>query len=311
MAFLDNSGDIILDAVLTDHGRKQLAKGDGSFEITMFALADDEVDYGLYNKNHASGSAYFDLEILQIPVLEAFTDNAASCKNKLLSFDNLELLFLPVLKLNQSSLNNQMHTSGSFYVAVDSYTEDSDNTGTNDGIAFDTDGTQRRGILLGENIPGENLIRVDQGLDTTEISARQSLGGLTETEYTVQMDDRLGSLISSQGNMIVEDYVDDDNQAFYTISVGDEIVSYISDTSNSASQAISGPRGTMVSFGIKASNDLNTSTFLFETLGSTQNMLDQADAAQSVYYIDSLVRITGVKTGYSLDIPVRFVKYKS
>lgn len=311
MAFLDNSGDIILDAVLTDHGRKQLAKGDGSFEITMFALADDEIDYGLYNKNHASGSAYFDLEILQTPVLEAFTDNAASCKNKLLSFDNLELLFLPVLKLNQSSLSNQMHASGSFYVAVDSYTEDSDNTGTNDGIAFDASGTQRRGILLGENIPGENLIRVDQGLDTTEISARQSLGGLTETEYTVQMDDRLGHLISPQGNVVVEDYVDDDDQAFYTVSVGDEIVSYISDTSNSASQAISGPRGTMVHFGIKSSNDLNTSTFLFETLGSTQNMLDQAGGQQSVYYIDSLVRITGVKTGYSLDIPVRFVKYKS
>ena len=43
MAFLDNSGDIILDAVLTDHGRKLLAQGDGSFEITQFALADDEI----------------------------------------------------------------------------------------------------------------------------------------------------------------------------------------------------------------------------------------------------------------------------
>jgi hypothetical protein len=266
----------------------------------------------LYDKNHASGSAYFDLEILQTPVLEAFTDNAASCKNKLLSFDNLELLFLPVLKLNQSSLNNQMHTSGSFYVAVDSYTEDSDNTGTKDGVAFDSAGTQRRGVLLGENIPGENLVRIDQGLDTAEISARQSLGGLTETEYTIQMDDRLGSIVSSQGNVVVEDYVDDDDQAFYTVSVGDEIVSYINDTSNSASQAISGPRGTMLSFGIKASNDLNTSSFLFETLGATQSMLDQDDASDTtVYYIDSLVRVTGIKTGYSIDIPVRYVKFKS
>ena len=57
MAFLDNSGDIILDAVLTDHGRKLLAQGDGSFEITQFALADDEIDYSLYVNNHASGSA--------------------------------------------------------------------------------------------------------------------------------------------------------------------------------------------------------------------------------------------------------------
>ena len=42
MAFLDNSGDIILDAVLTDHGRMVLAKGDGSFQITKFALGDEE-----------------------------------------------------------------------------------------------------------------------------------------------------------------------------------------------------------------------------------------------------------------------------
>ena len=36
MAFLDNSGDIILDAVLTDAGRARLAKGDGTFNVTKF-----------------------------------------------------------------------------------------------------------------------------------------------------------------------------------------------------------------------------------------------------------------------------------
>jgi hypothetical protein len=56
MAFLDNSGDIILDAVLTDEGRKRLAKGDGTFRIVKFALSDDEIDYSTYNTTHASGS---------------------------------------------------------------------------------------------------------------------------------------------------------------------------------------------------------------------------------------------------------------
>ena len=50
MGFLDNSGDIILDAVLTDTGRFRLAKGDGSFRITKFALGDDEIDYTKYTK---------------------------------------------------------------------------------------------------------------------------------------------------------------------------------------------------------------------------------------------------------------------
>ena len=71
MGFLDNSGDIILDAVLTEAGRRRMAQG--SFRIVKFALGDDEIDYSLYNKNHPSGSAYYDLEILQTPIFEAFT----------------------------------------------------------------------------------------------------------------------------------------------------------------------------------------------------------------------------------------------
>ena len=46
MGFQDNSGDIILDVVLTDEGRKRLAKADGSFEIVKFACGDDEINYG-------------------------------------------------------------------------------------------------------------------------------------------------------------------------------------------------------------------------------------------------------------------------
>ena len=85
MAFLDNSGDIILDAVLTDTGRMRLARGDGSFRIAKFALGDDEVDYTLYNKEDARGSAFYDLEIMQAPILEAFTNNTSLMKSKLLT----------------------------------------------------------------------------------------------------------------------------------------------------------------------------------------------------------------------------------
>ena len=92
MAFLDNSGDIILDAVLTDTGRFRLARG--NFKISSFALGDDEIDYSLYNKDHASGSAYYDLEILQTPVLEAFTNNTSSLKSRLISVPRNNLLYL-------------------------------------------------------------------------------------------------------------------------------------------------------------------------------------------------------------------------
>ena len=92
MAFLDNSGDIILDATLTELGRQRMANG--TFTISKFAFGDDEINYELYNKNHPSGSAYYDLEILQTPVLEAFTNNASSMKTKLASYQDLNLLYL-------------------------------------------------------------------------------------------------------------------------------------------------------------------------------------------------------------------------
>ena len=90
MAFLDNSGDILLDCVLTTEGRKRMAEG--TFRVVKFAVADDEVDYGLYDKDHASGSAYFDLNILKMPVEIAHTDGAISLKNKISSNANQNLL---------------------------------------------------------------------------------------------------------------------------------------------------------------------------------------------------------------------------
>ena len=69
MAYRDDCGEIILDAVLTDAGRKRMAQG--RFKITKFALGDDEIDYSLYNRNHPSGSAYYDLEVLKNRILES------------------------------------------------------------------------------------------------------------------------------------------------------------------------------------------------------------------------------------------------
>ena len=82
MAFLDNSGDIILDAVLTEVGRKRLAEatrnGGNGAKVTAFSVGDDEINYSQYDLNNPSGSNYADLEILQTPILEAFTQANAN-----------------------------------------------------------------------------------------------------------------------------------------------------------------------------------------------------------------------------------------
>ena len=51
MGYLDNS-TITVDAILTKKGRELLARGRNEFQISQFALADDEVDYDLYNSEH-------------------------------------------------------------------------------------------------------------------------------------------------------------------------------------------------------------------------------------------------------------------
>ena len=82
MGYLNN-GVVTVDAILTKKGRELLARGDGSFKITQFALSDDEIDYTLYNPSHPSGSQYYGQAIENMPLLEAFPDETKSLKYKL------------------------------------------------------------------------------------------------------------------------------------------------------------------------------------------------------------------------------------
>jgi hypothetical protein len=82
MGYLNNTV-VTIDAILTTKGRELLARNDGSFRITQFALADDEIDYTLYNPNHPSGSAYYGQAIEGLPLLEAFPEETQIMKYKL------------------------------------------------------------------------------------------------------------------------------------------------------------------------------------------------------------------------------------
>lgn len=82
MGYLNNSS-IVIDAILTKAGRAALAKGDGTFQISSFALSDDEIDYTLYNPNHPSGSAFYGEAIENMPILQAFPDDTEIMKYKL------------------------------------------------------------------------------------------------------------------------------------------------------------------------------------------------------------------------------------
>ena len=103
MGYLNNSV-ITVDAILTTKGRELLAKNDGSFRITQFALADDEIDYTLYNPTHPSGSAYYGEAIDGMPLLEAFPEQNQIMKYKLATLPR-GTSRMPILDLGQGNVS--------------------------------------------------------------------------------------------------------------------------------------------------------------------------------------------------------------
>jgi len=295
MAFLDNSGDIILDAVLTDTGRMRLAKGDGSFKIAKFALGDDEINYELYNKNHASGSAYYDIEIVQTPVLEAFTNNTSMLKSKLMTVSRTNLLYLPQIVNNTTVGLASNSTNNILTVLVDQTTvEDTAIAGTGDYI---------NGYRIGDT---KNPIVMDQGIVSDAIGNGNSVvldADLVETQFMIEIDNRFGNIWDGSGaSSATPSFVDDDNVATYYLSTSTNKTYFGKSGTSMSDEVLSGPRGKRLQFLVAPSVDLNSSTYLFNQLGTT------ATLGSAVYQIDTTVRITGVTTGYRVDLPIRFVK---
>ena len=102
MGYLNNSV-VTVDAILTDTGRQLLAQNDGLFRITQFALADDEIDYTLYNPTHPSGSAFYGQAIDNMPLLEAFPQSTQVMKYKLVTLPR-GTAKMPILDLGYTSI---------------------------------------------------------------------------------------------------------------------------------------------------------------------------------------------------------------
>jgi hypothetical protein len=102
MGYLDNSS-ITVDAILTKKGRELLAKGRDYFVISQFALADDEVDYELWNPAHPLGSDYYGIIIENMPIVEAVTDENYSLRYKLLTLPK-NTIRIPIIQTNPNTV---------------------------------------------------------------------------------------------------------------------------------------------------------------------------------------------------------------
>lgn len=329
MAFLDNSGDIILDAVLTDAGRQRMARGE--FKIVKYALSDEEINYKLFNSTHPSGSAFSDLQIMQTPILEAFTNNTSLMKTKLVSINRNNLLYMPIFRSNtKRDPSKPVASTDSFRIFADQNTSDHFSS-----AVFTSTHGYHHGVVTPTNNELKRMISIDQGLETSGNPPITSdiPDDLIETAYLVRMDHRLlrlygadieGKLLGAKANS----FVDDDAIATYYISSTDASVigsrdSYRGDLndSNIGSNALAkiksfemfdGPLGPRLNIAPKTSIQVQQSSALFDELGSngptdiTIGAVTLEDSDHKI--IDTLVNVVGVTTGYSIDIPVRIIK---
>jgi len=329
MAFLDNSGDIILDAVLTETGRKRMAEG--NFRITKFALGDDEIDHSLYNKNHPSGSAYYDLEILQTPIFEAFTQVNAGINYGLLPATATDLLYLPILAFNElGAVSRAVTRSGGLFYATDT--------------SNDTSGTNRiqqklrnANIRFMKGTPTSDFVLLESGIDTGAGSTpngtsadRQSYlvaNNLVDTQFRVFYDSRFISNIygptNSRENVFNNAGVDNGLNANFNLAAGQRVSQnaigieyYVSsvvgavvnnvvnntdgtDTA-AAYSTINGPRASVLSLALDVKPGLSSEYTLY---GGTTT-IDSATCE----FIDTTIYVQGTTSPVQIQVPVRIVR---
>jgi hypothetical protein len=102
MGYLDNSS-VTVDAILTLKGRELLARGGNAFNITQFALGDDEIDYSLWNPDHPLGTDYYGVIIENMPIVEAIPDETQALRSKLITLPK-QTTNIPVVVVGNSSI---------------------------------------------------------------------------------------------------------------------------------------------------------------------------------------------------------------
>ena len=200
MGYLNNQV-VTVDAILTTKGRELLARGDGSFNITQFALSDDEIDYTLYNPTNPSGSAYYGEAIQNMPLLEAFPDEGQMLKYKLATLprDTAKMPVLDIglglIKLAQTAQttinpqtlnylgNNSVVESSGYVFTLSNATQFQSivGAGIDTEAALTLNSTTTNGTDVSKTVIGTSLTLVATGINTLF----GTVGTATSTLYSL------------------------------------------------------------------------------------------------------------------------------
>ena len=349
MAFLDNSGDIILDAVLTEVGRKKLTSGAG-IRIAKFALGDDEIDYRLYDKSHPSGSAYYDLQILQTPVFEANTQINANINYGLLTFTRDDILYMPSWKQN-TIVNGAKFASthqGLYYVAV--------NEETSNALKTYPFANNLEKVIVAGSV-NDHAIAYELGLNTSELAKTQANTnayltqmGTNDSRFTIAANNlfissimafgprtpvyknnlatnSLSSFPTPQNLRVYANGVPSKNKRNYTNYNGlrkSAVQIYVpneASTSTSLHSVIEGPSSALVLFNVAVNQSMATVVGgqtdkryidygkIAQTAAQT---FGSSDGSGYTYdFIDTSVDIIARTTGAQISVPVRILRRRT
>ena len=300
----------------------------GDFKIVKFALGDDEINYGLYDKAHASGSAYYDLEILQTPILQANTGINAGINYGLLSFTNPNLLYMPTMRRNTKTTLAVEPRDKIYYLAI------------NDGTTYDAlvtafggvSGGGEKKVLQAGQRNGYGIM-LETGLDTAEISATGQnktnfiqANGLSDTEFQVSVDTRFVATVlgpasnasfsnnAGSGESTVKmplvpnaPAASDRDRKNYAIAriraVNNSVLKRQNDKkADTATSAIKGPRASVTSLNFDT-KILPDDTYTKH--GKTGQTI--AGASGTYKYIDTTVKVVS-STGVVEQLPLRIIQ---
>lgn len=173
MGFLNNT-TITIDAVLTKRGRELLARGRNEFKVAKFALADDEVDYRLWDTAHPNGTNYYGAVIENMPLLEPVSDETQALKYKLVTLPK-ETSRLPILDVAVASLSFSQGGGNGELIAPGTL----NSTDSEQGYTFIIHDTTVATLQIAQASPSPSAPLIPITLSDEELTQSQNVSGLT------------------------------------------------------------------------------------------------------------------------------------
>lgn len=174
MGFLDNTS-ITVDAILTKKGRELLARGETAFKISKFALADDEVDYRLWDVTHPNGTNYYGAVIENMPLLEPVPDETQVLKYKLVTLPK-DTSRLPILDVAIGAFVFAQGGSGNGEVVAPGTLNSTD---AEEGYTFIIHDTAVAKLSVETAAPSPTAPLIPLTLSDEEITNSQNVSGLS------------------------------------------------------------------------------------------------------------------------------------